>query len=107
MQVSKKNFDDDVVKAFQKGTWSEETTLYFNATGDGSSHVTEHGDVSIEVMPIDKAVDPMETVTFIKMDVESSELESLKGAKETIKRDRPKLAICIYHKPEDMLTLPL
>lgn len=100
-------FDDGVVELFQKGTWSERKTLYFNATADGSSHIVEQGEVSIEVMTIDEAVDSKEKVTFIKMDVEGSELESLKGAQNTIKKDKPKLAICIYHKPEDMITIPL
>ena len=41
------------------------------------------------------------------MDVEGAELESLKGAKKIIQRDKPKLANCIYHKMEDMTEIPL
>jgi FkbM family methyltransferase len=44
-------------------------------------------------------------VDFIKMDIEGAELDALKGAAETIRRFRPRLAISIYHRPEDYYTI--
>ena len=37
--------------------------------------------------------------------MEGSELQTLMGAKEIIKKDKPRLAVCVYHKPEDLWTL--
>lgn len=45
--------------------------------------------------------------TFIKMDIEGAEVGALKGAAETIKRLKPKLSICLYHKITDMWEVPL
>lgn len=42
------------------------------------------------------------SVTFIKADVEGYEMRCLRGASAVIKRDKPKMALCIYHKPEDI-----
>ena len=40
------------------------------------------------------------------MDIEGSEQDALLGAAGIIRRDRPRLAICIYHKPEDLYEIP-
>lgn len=94
---------------FQLGTWSERKKLSFSATGTAGSCVNEcgTGETSVPVVPIDEMISDGDRVTFIKMDVEGAELESLKGAKKIIQRDMPKLAICIYHKTEDLVTIPL
>lgn len=46
-------------------------------------------------------------ISFIKMDIESYEFDALCGAEKTLKRDRPKLAICIYHNATDMYRIIL
>ena len=87
-----------------KGLWSREEVLNFCANAKEDSRIAENGTVHIPVTSIDQAVN--EKVTFIKMDIEGAEYEALKGAERLIRSHRPKLAISIYHKPEDIWELP-
>ena len=44
-------------------------------------------------------------ITFIKMDIEGAEYEALLGARKLITETRPRMAISVYHKFEDFVTL--
>lgn len=86
-------------------------TAAFSLCGPGS-HL-EHSNprlqrADIPVTSIDAEVDRLcwPRVDFIKMDVEGAELSTLKGAAYSLRRFRPRLAVCLYHNPEDFLHIP-
>ena len=95
------------VTLLQKGLWSSETELRFNTNLSASSKLSESGDGTVPVTSMDTFfADLFEKPTLIKLDIEGAEKEALLGAKNIIKSVKPKLAICAYHKPEDIYELP-
>ena len=99
------------VKNIPYALWSEKTTLYFSEEGTAGSKVVANHEstvktISLEANSIDN-VHVEDKVSFIKMDIEGAEMYALKGAEHTIMRDRPNLAICIYHSFEDLYRIPL
>lgn len=87
------------------GCWNEKTTLRFSGKGDASSNIDNEGDIEVNVVSVDDVVKD-DKVAFVKLDVEGSELQTLKGMQRIIKRDMPVLAISAYHRQEDLITLP-
>jgi len=57
--------------------------------------------VSVEVVGLDDFLKGGR-VTFLKADVEGMEMALLRGAQATIRRQKPKIAICVYHYPSDI-----
>lgn len=64
----------------------------------------ENGDIIVLSDTIDN-IFKFQKISYIKMDIEGAELSALHGAEMTIKRDKPQLAICIYHKKEDIFSI--
>ena len=96
-----------------------------NACGDRSGEVIQYcpdgpatslkqGDdqaqdgLEVQTVSIDDFVkqEKLTRLNYIKMDIEGSELKALQGAEETLRRFKPKLAIALYHKEDDFLTIP-
>ena len=100
------------VEVIQKGLWSRNMVLSFyeNSVNLAGSCIRTGNDVfSIEVVSLDDFFsDEKEKPlpSFIKMDVEGAEKEALYGSKRIIMSSKPKLAICAYHKIEDIYELP-
>ncbi|WPR71618.1 FkbM family methyltransferase [Flavobacterium sp. NG2] len=96
------------VRTINKGVWSGKKALRFNSNDCNAerSYLSESlGEIEVQCDSIDNVLNGQEA-TFIKMDIEGAEMEALKGAEETIKKYKPKLAICAYHKPTDLILIP-
>lgn len=88
---------------YNMGAWNKKDTLIFSANAGRNSKLSSSG-TSINVTDIDSLnLSP----TFIKMDIEGSEMKALEGMEKTVKAYLPKLYICAYHRNEDLYALAL
>lgn len=105
------------IELVEKAIWKETTTLEFREETEcktGSSIVSVKPSVTraskiikIDAVKIDDFVKAHNLkVDFIKMDIENAELQALEGAIETLKTQRPQLAISIYHSDGQFYGIP-
>jgi len=79
--------------------------IHFEAQGTAGSSAKPGGSVEVKCARLDEILrgdDP----TFIKMDIEGAELDALHGADEIIKRAIAAWAICAYHRPDHLWSIP-
>ena len=75
-----------------------------NSTSASANRVKEAGVDAVNAVSLDE--DIKEKISMIKMDIEGGEISAIKGAKEHIKNDLPKLFISVYHSNDDIITIP-
>lgn len=86
------------------GLYHRDGILRFSGLGTQASTISENGEFSIPVQAIDKHIE-YESVSVIKMDIEGSELDALHGCEKLILARKPRLAICIYHRNQDIVEI--
>lgn len=101
--VQEWGFNKKKIELVQAGigekTYKSELKVDNHADGCALSGESAHGDIS--VITLDNYFKE-QIVSFIKADIEGYERRMLCGAENVIQRDKPKMAICIYHSAYDM-----
>lgn len=95
----------DNIETFNLAVWNEKTTLHFEKKKGRNSKLSQSGKIEIPADSVDNILGGKE-ITFLKADIEGSEEKALDGAENTIKKYKPKLYICAYHRNSDMFILP-
>lgn len=102
----------NIIKVIENPVWSESGKIMRYLDDGPSSTVSFIPDRNYKDETKTIAIDDfikqngITKVDFIKMDIEGAEPEALKGAIETIKKFKPKLAICLYHSLNDFIDIP-
>ncbi|MCP4547118.1 MAG: FkbM family methyltransferase [bacterium] len=91
--------------------WHRRTVLEFDLPepmNTGAGRIAEGGSIRVEALRIDEIVDELglERVDFIKMDTEGAERHALAGARQTLARFKPRLALSSYHEADDPRVIP-
>lgn len=101
-----------LVHTYPYAAWNKDETLIFSDAGNRNSALSGMGGTHTgkERTVMAKAPDSVlanESVDYIKLDVEGAEREAIEGCKRLILKNHPVLAICSYHRAEDLFALPL
>lgn len=96
------------LKCINKGVGEKRVIKHAVIGNKSASFISENSTHSMDEIEMD-SLDNMiaDEVTFIKMDIEGYELAALKGARRLITNFKPTLAICLYHKVEDLWEIPM
>jgi len=78
----------------------------FYVLGGPGTFQAETGPQTVPTETIDRILNG-DRATYIKMNIEGSEIPALQGAENTIRKHRPRLGIMGYHKTSDFWEVPL
>ena len=97
----------DKTSIYQMAIGAKREILRFEALGTVGSSLGDSGSIEVNTFPLDELIDMDSIPTFIKMDIEGAEVNSLLGGKKIIDRASPVLSVCVYHVQDHLWKIPL
>ncbi len=94
------------LRLYRMGIWSEDTDLPFDPASGRGSGIRQGGSEMLAVTKIDTLY-RSRRLSYVKMDVEGCERQAIIGGAEVLRRDKPALNIAVYHRSEDIFSIPL
>jgi FkbM family methyltransferase len=94
------------IRAYSMGLFDGTENVFLSGE-EMAVHITkQEGTIRVKTCTMDQEL-ANQAVTFIKMNIEGAEIEAIKGARGIIAAQKPKLAICVYHKLHHLWDVPL
>jgi FkbM family methyltransferase len=93
------------VQVHPYATAAKRETVKFSGTGTEAASVGI-GEMEVEAAPLDEILAGTKP-TYLKMDVEGSELDAVVGARNILQQHAPALALCVYHRQNHLWRVPL
>ena len=90
------------IRLIPKGLSDKPSTIHFDARVGGECTLTNKGRCKAELVTLDSLAPPTR-IGLIKADLEGMGMFMLRGAAETIRRDKPVLTLNFYHNPDEFL----
>lgn len=118
LECLRRNFATEIadgrVVVYPKGVWDKDDVLRLSidpisSARDSFLRPIENAQyIEAPLTTIDKLVAELRLpkVDFIKMDIEGAEQKAVVGARNTIRKFRPRMALCIYHIKGDERMVP-
>jgi FkbM family methyltransferase len=97
----------DTIIPVKSGVSDKKKKAFLSQEDTNSKIKNNNRGEEIEITTIDNFVEKerIKKVDLIKMDIEGEETNAILGAENTIKKNKPILAISIYHRPEDFFKI--
>jgi FkbM family methyltransferase len=119
LECLRRNYPDEIksgrVIVYPKGVWDKDDLLTLKVDPKNSAAdsfvIQRPGAVDVQQIPlttIDNLVAELklDRIDYIKMDIEGAEPKALAGARETLKKYKPRISISAYHAPDHPKVIP-